>query len=221
MITNEKKDKWSNVFEKITSIYIVLISTVYLLYVGSEGYLNITIVKFNMFCAISFIYFLIIILLNIELLFIGEKKISSFLRSLKTITCTKKLVLLFLLFTVLSAVFSDNRSLALKGGPRFEGLLTISIYCISFFAISSYSKPAKWQIYMLGLSMTIFCCISIFQLMGYNPFELYPKGYNYFDGNIKYSGFYIGTVGNIDLACSLLCFKKNNFFFFFFYCWYN
>ncbi|QSX06103.1 O-antigen ligase family protein [Sedimentibacter sp. zth1] len=205
MILNEKKDKWSNVFEKITSIYIVLMLTIYLLYVGHEGYQNITKVKFNMFCIISCIYLLLIILLYVELLFIGQKKLSSLWSSLKTTSWTQKLVLVFFLFSLLSAIFSDNHSVAFKGGSRFEGLLTIAIYCICFFATSIYGKPAKWQIYILGLSMTIFCCISIIQLMGYNPFSLYPKGYNYFDGNVKYAGFYISTVGNIDLASALLC----------------
>ena len=53
--------------------------------------------------------------------------------------------------------------------------------------------------------MTLFCALCLVQMQGYNPFELYPAGYNYFDADIAYAGVYLGTLGNAGLVAALLC----------------
>lgn len=206
------KNKCSRIYEKVTSIYISFLLTIYLLYVGNGGYQNISVIKFKIYSFSSCIYILFILLLSIEMILIGCKNFKSLIDDFKNISWIQKLILLYLLFTIISTALSQYKDIALSGGTRFEGLFTIMLYCLSFLFISMYVKPSKNYVYIFAVSMTIFCCISIIQLLGYNPFNLYPEGYNYYDGNIKYSDFYIGTVGNIGFASALLCLAIPIFF---------
>ena len=53
--------------------------------------------------------------------------------------------------------------------------------------------------------MIAFDIISLLQAAGMNPFGLYPDGLSWADRNVKYSGEFIGTIGNADLVSAFLC----------------
>lgn len=198
-------DNKNHIPQLLTSAFIAIFLSFYILYVGSGNYQSITEAKFSAFRWIAGGYIMVMILLKIEMLIIGQEKLISPKALLEKSSWTQRFVVLFLIFTSLSALLSKYGQNTIIGLSSYEGLFSISIYVLCFLFISLYGIPAKWQIYLLGLTMSLFCLLSILQLMGYNPLLLYPKGYNYYDANIAYSGAYLGTIGNIDLVAALLC----------------
>ena len=191
--------------ETITSFYIAAMISIFILYVGFGGYQSLTLNKLNLFYWISFLYIGFMAALGIGKLIAKKSKCPSPLKLIKDSSWTQRFVVLFLMLTVLSALFSPYGKETIIGMSRYEGLLTISIYTVTFLLVSIFAKPAKWQLYLFASVMTVFCIIALLQLQGYNPFLLYPEGYNYFDADIAYSGAYLGTIGNVDFVSALFC----------------
>lgn len=107
--------------------------------------------------------------------------------------------------TLLSAVLSEHFPKTLSGVSRREGLYTILLYCAVFVCVSLFGRIHKSHVYSLIGANTLFGIVCVLQLLGLNPFKLYPNGLDFYDGGIKYSGSYIGTIGNTDLVGAYFC----------------
>lgn len=144
-------------------------------------------------------------LFTIEMMLGGWVKPISPRTMWKKASWTQRFAVLYATFSVLSTILSPYRQWAWIGMSRYEGMLTIGLYCGAFLCVSVFARPTKrlWTIF--AISMIAFCVICILQMMGYNPFWLYPDGLTYFDANKLYAGIYLGTIGNADLIASLLC----------------
>lgn len=203
---NNNTNKNSVMFN-ITNIYIYCMLSIYLLYVGSGGYTEILVNKYNLFIILSTIYLIIVSIVGVEICLINKINNKFKCKDIKFIKYTKFvlfLITIYLLLTILATVCSENLKISLHGGIQKEGLITIFIYCLSFLFIMYFSKPNKYMLYIFSLSITILCFISILQFLGYNVFGIFPKGLNYYDGDIKYHGFFISTLGNVGYMSSLL-----------------
>jgi O-antigen ligase len=175
---------------KICTAYAALTASVYLLAFGSGGYTNITLVKYFIFCVLTSLFLI---------------SMFIFARHGRRLTLTQFLVILYWFFSAVSTLLSEYRLDALTGMSRYEGLITITMYTAVFLLFSSFADADGRLPWVLGVSMFIFCLISFLQLLGYNPFGLFPNGTNYYGMNRDYSGQFVGTVGNAGLASSLLC----------------
>ena len=91
------------------------------------------------------------------------------------------------------------------GEGRYEGLLTMLIYLAIFIAVSSFGRFKSWYLYVLLIPVCLNIILSLLQLHGGNPLSLYPNNYDYFDGNVLYSGQFLGTIGNTGLLSAFLC----------------
>ena len=143
------------------------------------------------------------IIIRLQLALTGIRPIGKVSEIIWDIPIAAKLLLLFLLFTILSSILSGYDG-TLIGVFRREGLLSISIYVLSCILLSKYFSPKKWMLYLFGVSTLLFCALSIIQLTGANPFQLYPEGYNYYDSGVYYVGEYLGTIGNAALSAAFL-----------------
>ena len=191
--------------EKVTSGFLALLMTVFPLYTGFGGYQSITSAKYGAFLLLCGGYVALMALLGIELCLMGQAKLPKLRNIWKQSSLVQRLIALFLLCTVLSSVFSTHGVKTMIGLTRYEGLLTIALYCLCFLLVSVFGKPQPWMIYLVGVTTTLFCLLCILQLLGYNPFTLYPHGYNYFGAFVDYAGEYLGTIGNVDLVAAFLC----------------
>lgn len=192
-------------FSNLTALYICLLLTVYLFYVGQQGYLNITHAKFSAFCAISGGYILITALLGGECLLIGGIRPPSLGGLLKQSSWTQRLVLAYAALTWLSALLSPHWPETFIGASRYEGALTITIYALCFLLVSRFAQTSAWMLALFGLSVSAFGGLCLLQLAGYNPLRLYPTGYGYADAYTAYPGAYLGTTGNVGLTAAALC----------------
>jgi O-antigen ligase len=194
-----------NIFSAITEIFILLLLTVFLFYCGSGGYQDILTEKYHAFLWICCGYIVVMGILAVELLLVGAVRAKPLRTVLHNTSWVQRLAILYMLLTWLSALCSSYFPQTIIGVSRYEGALTISIYCACFLLVSATGKVTKRMLWSLGLAAFAFGVICIVQLAGCNPFTLYPSGYNYFGAYTDYAGAYLGTIGNVDLVSAFLC----------------
>ena len=183
-----------------SNIYLCLLM-LYLLWFDAAGLTAISAAKRTAFYSISILYFASVFIILFAEVIRGKRMLSDFACFCKRISLTQGFVLLYLLFTLISALLSPYPESVLLGASRSEGLLTISFYCIGFFLISCFARPKKWMLWLLSSVVAVFCTIGILQRLNFNPFSLYPTVRTACD----YSHSFLSTVGNIDYVAAFLC----------------
>lgn len=180
--------------ETITDIYCITMLFLFPLFPGFSGYTNITFSKF-------------VFLLTATGLWLAALLLASLRHPtpLPRLGAAQYCALAFLLISVLSALCSPNFTDTLLGAGRYDGLLTTAIYCLIFLGVSMFTRPKLLHAYALGAAVTLCCALAFLQLLGHNPLNLYPAGLLYADRGIRYSGSYLGTIGNTNLLDAFLC----------------
>ena len=108
----------------------------------------------------------------------------------------------------LSAAASSYPSVVWLGNRRHEGFLTLFLYLAVFSSMALWGKLRPAHAIGAALSTFLICALVLVQFFGYNPLGLYPEGLGFHDRGLRYSGEYLGTIGNSDLlsAClTMLC----------------
>ena len=188
----------------ITAGFIILSFAVFPLIVGSRGYGNITEARHGVLVIGALAYFVLLFLICLREICRGTRKFS-FRCMWHSLSLCQKLILLYALLCLISALCSPYQDSVWTGTGRYEGLFTIYIYIGIFLAVSSFGKFHPAYLYALFFSVIINCLLAQLQFVGGNPLHLYPTGYNYYDGNTAYSGEFLGTIGNSGLLCAFLC----------------
>lgn len=189
--------------QKTTEIYLILFSSLHLLFLGFSGYSHIFDAKQVTFCLINSVYFI----LSATVIYIYARKENkscfSFLK--RYLSPAHFCVLLYLIFTLISGFASSNFPYTVFGYSRFEGMFTITFYCLSFLLVSFI--PCR-----LDRAFIVFCCattlcgiLCTIQLSGHNPLSLYPDGMTFYDAGRLYTTAFIGTIGNANLMGAFIC----------------
>lgn len=179
--------------EKLTDKYIWLMLTVYPLFLGFRGYARLTDSKFIFFAAATGLWLAALLLC-----------VCACREGVKRRLCSAHWAMLaFLAVCVLSTLCSPHGTEALLGAGRYGGLVTLLLYGGIFFGVSLYARPRREYAWAIGLSCTVCCAVAVMQLCGSGIF--YPGELTYFDGNIRYSGIFLGTIGNAGPLCAYLC----------------
>lgn len=198
----ETSTQWKMV-QWITRIFVGTVLSVFLLL--SPGYTMMKEVKYTLFRYLFGGYGLLLLILLGEGLLTGTISLRALWRKLRPQSPAQYCFIAYFLFTVLSACLSDYPGAVWSGGSRQEGVWTIGLYLMTFYAVAKFSVGERWPVYLLSLTVFLFSLLSAVQLMGYNPLGLYPGSYSYYDGYKAYSGAYIGTIGNVDFSAGFLC----------------
>lgn len=196
-------DKLEKPYRIVTSVYVALIFSFYLLFFDRNGLAAISSAKAVCYHTLTLCYFAAVLFLFVLHGLQRRLRWSDVRKTLKQTPAAAWLILLYLLFTVVSALLSDYGTVWLGGGRR-EGVLTISLYCVSFLLISRFYRPARWHLYLFAAAATAFCGICILQLLNVNVFGLYPLS-DVKPSCADFSDAFIGTIGNIDFTASFLC----------------
>ncbi len=194
-----------SLFEHITSVYLILLASLFLLITETGGYQQIQETKFRWFLLLCGGYIILMWILVSQLSLIGAMKFSSPVSLLKKATPAQLCVVLYLLFTWVSALLSPCFPQSIIGVSRYEGALTITVYCMCFLLVSVYGRATASLLYVFSASTLLLSGLCIIQLHGLNPLGLYPPGYSYMDAGNAYLGAYLGTVGNVDLLAAYYC----------------
>ena len=193
-------------------MFFVLMFTVYLFGLLGHSYENIMEIKYILFLLICGGYCLIMAFLCFQrsVLFPGQRlsreageTFSGPLFRLERLFFF--FVILYMCFTILSALLSEyGIAVTLAGTERKEGALCIAIYCLVGIFTARFYRPALWHHYLFSLALLLFCAVAILQFFGWNPLELYPEGYNYYDKYVHYGGAFLSTMGNVGLVSAFL-----------------
>ena len=181
--------------QRLTSIYIAFLLSVFLLAFPLDGYATIAEFKHSLFLLICGGYVLVVAVLRIMYVLTGTQPVGKVREKLREIPMASKLLFGFLLATILSSVFSAYAG-TFQGAFRREGVLTIGIYVLSCFFVATYVRPQKWMFYVFGTAVGLTGILALIQLTGANPFMLYPEGFNYYGADIYYAGEFLSTIGN-------------------------
>lgn len=121
------------------------------------------------------------------------------LKKLFKIEKVQILILIFLIINILSCFFSPyfSKYNLFVGVGRGEGLITLTLYCLTFLLISIFGKFNKRHIIYFVISSILINLISILQYIGFNPFNMYQ------DGIGTHNVSFIGTIGNIDFVSAM------------------
>ena len=184
--------------QRLTGIYLYLMLTVFPLWCGFGGYRSIVDAKYPLFLLLCGLYAVAMTLLT-------RRTLRSPAALWRGASWTQRLIVIYLLFTWLSALLSPHFPETLVGVSRHEGALTITLYCLCFLFVSVYGRAERGMLCAFGVTVLLFCILCICQLHGGNPLSLYPAGTTYFDADAAYPGAYLGTIGNVDLVAAFLC----------------
>lgn len=187
--------------ELITNIYITIMLLVFPLFVGFHGYEKTTVSKFTFFVCATLIWLAALVLLGI------------FNRSgLPALKLHHYLALAFMAIVCISALLSPYRSRTILGAGRYDGLATQLLYAAIFVCVSLFGKPHPCHFAALGISVSLCCVVAVFQLFDVNILGLFPGDYSYYDKGIRYSGEFLGTMGNTNVLSEFLCIAIPLFF---------
>ena len=192
------------VLSKAVEIYLLFFATFHLLYFGFDGYSHIFEAKLVTFFTSNAILFILFIFFSFYARYEQTDDIPSTQRQ-QFLSPSHICVAFYLLFTVISAVFSKQFPDTIMGVSRYEGLLTIATYCFTFFAISLIPCTKKYILIAFAFAVTLFSVLCIIQIFSFNPFSMYPDGTNFYDAGVKYTTAFIGTIGNANLSGAFIC----------------
>ncbi|MBQ6823046.1 MAG: O-antigen ligase family protein, partial [Clostridia bacterium] len=189
--------------EKLTEVFLLLMMTFFPL--SFSAYTVMFETKRTVFFVLCGGYAGLMLLLLAEGLIVGSYRGKQLWSRIKPEGWTQAFALAYALSAIISALLSTHRAESLLGGSRGEGALTLLIYVLCFYGVAKFARPTRWMIYLLGGVLTAFSVLCVLQLLGLNPFALYPGEYNYFDAYKAYAGAYLGTIGNVDFVAAFLC----------------
>lgn len=186
--------------QALTDAYLLLMAGVFPLFFTAAGYNDITRAKAMFFMLLSGVYLL---LLLARLLPAG--RITQLAAWLKQTCLAERAALLFALLAMLSALCSPFGGDTLLGLGRYDGLLPLLLYVAVFLAVAACGRFRPALLLAFAAAAIVCGAVALLQLAGGNPFSLYTDGYNYFDANLRYSGTFLGTIGNIDVLAAWYC----------------
>lgn len=179
----------------LCGVYLAAMGSLFLLAFLPGGYLQITAAKRVVFYSLT------------GLLLAGLVLCALVFRDkpLRKPGAAQYLVCAYWLCSLLSALCSPWPEIAYLGGQRDDGLLSVSLYCALFLALSLYAKPDKRLLWVFAAALTVHCAVCFLQLADRNPLGLYPEPLRWSGRETVYNGAFLGLTGNADLSAAVLC----------------
>ena len=177
-----------------TNIYISIMLLIFPLFTGFSGYANITFSKFAFFAAFAALW----------LAFLAAAGIMQRL-PLPRLQLHHYAALVFAAVCLASWLLSPYRGDSLIGAGRYDGLVTQLLYVCIFIGVSFFGELRRSHFVCLGISAFLCSAVAIVQLFGIDIFGLFPGDYCHYDAGIRYSGAFLGTMGNTNVLSAFFC----------------
>lgn len=151
--------------EIAASVFFVLITAVFPLYITRTHYLSITGDKAAFFTTITFIT--TIVIAGILFLCTEGFPIKEYFAK-RPLTAAEWALLAFILFALLSTIFSPFQEVVWRGDPigRWEGFWTLLCYVLTFFIIARFYKPDRIHFLIFATGSAIVSAYGILQFAG-------------------------------------------------------
>ncbi len=189
--------KEKNILSKITEIYIIVMVMLFPLLVDSTGFFRILEAKYSYFLIINAIY---ISALFIIITYYWLFKKTNIFKDIK-LHKIQWAVIVFLIVNIISTLISPffKKYNLFVGVGRAEGLISITLYCLSFLNITMFGEFKKRYSIYFSISSIMVSLVAILQYIGFNPFNMYQNGIG------THNVSFIGTIGNIAFVSAFYC----------------
>ena len=181
---------------RLTDKYILAMLLIYPLFVGFWGYTRLTVSKSVFFAMLTLLWLMLTVAVSVK---------SRDAATSRAGNAPLRLILAYFALCCASALFSPYGASVLLGEGRFDGLLSLLLCAAVLLGTARFAEPKCAYLAASAASGVICCLIGIAQLFGFNPFDLFPSDYNFYDAGSRFSAIFIGTIGNADLFSAYLC----------------
>lgn len=181
----------TGVLTRITDGFLLVAVPVFLLFPGFGGYAQMFYWKFGAFLVLTCGY----------LLTMAVTAAVRRLPLLPRMGTARVALLIYLAWTWVATALSPNAARAILGVSRFEGALTVTLYCLLFLLVSVHGRVTARTVAVFGAAVSAECLLCLAQLFGSDPFRLYPEGMNFYNCGRNPRTF-LGTVGNVDFLAA-------------------
>ena len=200
-------------FSILAAVFFVAITAIFPLYVTRTGYVSITKEKTDLFLIFTFIAAIGAVIA----IFVTAERFSPVNTAISYLRKTPFAIydwalLVFLLLTLLSAIFSPWKDFVWNGFTinavqgRWEGFWAFLAYCIAFFIIARLYHPERRHFLIFAYSASFLSICGILQYMGFDIF--YATKYIIVEVNMPpLTRTFRTTLGNINIVsayCSLI-----------------
>lgn len=186
-----------NILSKITEIYIIVMVMIFPLCIDSTGFFRILEAKYSYFLIINAIYISAIIITILYYLLFKKTNIFKEMKFHKIQWAVVGFLIINIISTFLSPFFKEYNLFI--GVGRAEGLISITLYCLSFLNITMFGEFKKRYIQYFSIGSIMVSSIAILQYIGFNPLNMYQ------DGIGTHNVSFIGTIGNIAFVSAFYC----------------
>lgn len=178
----------------MSDLYLIILLLVFPLFPGFSGYESITLSKYVLLLTAAGGYLAALIAVSV----LHPEPLPRFGAPQWAATA-------FFAAALLSWLCSPWRAESFVGAGRYDGLLSLAVYVLSFLGVSLFTKPKALHFHALGAAVTLCCAVALLQLAGLDPLGLFPGDLTYYDSGVRYSGTYLGTIGNTNILDAVLC----------------
>ena len=188
--------KTSAYWERVSQWFAVIMLTAFPFLMGSDGYYNITESRYMWFRVLTDAFLGVCLLILIGYLLLSKeqwrrRKAEGFQKP----TISQYLMMAYMLWATISSLVSPYRADTWLGQGRYEGLLTIFLYSLTFICLSFWAEYTNKYICGLAIMATVLSVICLMQPLGFDPFT--PEGYDFWTVR------FFGTIGNVDCVSGI------------------
>ena len=185
-------------YERASQVFACLMFAVFPMLIGQGKYTNITETKYYWFIGLTAAFLFMILALAIAYIVLDKWYVERKAEGRQKLLPIQIVILVYMVWAVISAIASGHGIChdTIIGQSRFEALLSIWLYGITFVLISLWGEFTEKYSYAAAVMAIVFGFICFLQSCGSTM--IYPEGYCYWDIN------FTGTIGNIDCVSGLI-----------------
>ena len=165
--------------------------------VDSTGFFRILEAKYSYFLNINTIQISAIIITILYYLLFKKTNIFKEIKFHKIQWAVVGFLIINIISTFLSPFFKDYNLFV--GVGRAEGLISITLYCLSFLNITMFGEFKKRYIQYFSIASILVSSIAILQYIGFNPFNMYQNGIG------THNVSFMATIGNVSFISATFC----------------
>lgn len=184
----EKSARW------LTDKFIYLMLFALPLWTGLEGYADITRSKFLLFAALTALWLAALAVCAVKYRWRPARPGAFALWALA-----------FMAAVCLSTLCSGRISYCLLGSARRDGAVTLLLYGAIALGVSRWGEMRERYVNLTALAAALCCLVAILQLFRVNVLGLFPEGLSFYDAGTRYTGEFLGTIGNTNLLAAWFC----------------
>lgn len=185
----------SRYWEMVSQWFAIIMLGVFPFLMGPQKYLNITESRFTWFCVLTYAYLLVSALVALGFVLQKNAWLKRKSEGFQKPDISQYLMMGYLLWAAISSLVSPYRADTWLGQGRYEGLMTIMLYSLTFILLSFWGEYTNKYVYAMGIMTALLSILALLQLFGVDFIS--PEGYTVWDTR------FFSTIGNVDCVSGI------------------